>query len=316
MTIIDPLQKLALEKVFPEIPNIPVKSDIFEVINLLIDINVIGDTANIELRESSLRFGYHILKEDEVVQALPTSTLHCLISKEDLRCDEGTVIKSIYIKYRQLLDTMNSLPDNLKQARVEEFLKLLDCANPMRLRLSDGTNEYWTDIYERMQETFGLKGLKRTCRVLHRGSQFREVLTIEPYQSINPMGECVGFKRHRKSGDGPEYNLSFSVSTRKALRHIWFGASIPKTHSLVGKDLKIIVRWVVDGYESNLYCSHSKDVVIDGNPNTRFHGESIRMDFDYIELLPDREYRIEASLRDITIIQGSHLNLITIETFY
>lgn len=316
MVIISPLEETSFEKVLQQLHLIPNSIQLHHIIDLLIKMNILHGSAKASLQSAVRRFGYHILKEQDIVLALPVDIIYNFISSPQLRCDEGTVIQAVFIKYRQLLDNFDTPGMRMGVEDISAFMTLLDCVDPARLRLSDRKNQYWTNLYKEMTDKFDVTDREKICIPTPRATGYKEVLTIYPYRSINPAGDSVGFKSHRMSGSGPEFNLTFSVGTRKLLRKVWFGGSIPKSTRLANKDMTVVCRLLMDDHEQNIYCAHSKDVIIDANPDTRCHGESIGMNFDHLELFPGREYCLESTLTDVGCISSGHLTIITVELLY
>lgn len=317
MAQVPDLEELAFKTLLPSLGSIQDPVILDQVIKLLYRMNVVGDRSKERLQAAVHHFGYQLLKEHTVVLCTSSTVLHQIISSNQLRCDEGTIIDAIFIKFRQVFNRLNDRYAVTEPTCLLDIAQLLKCVDTGRLRLSDEDNETSLSIYQEMIDKLGLwDDQVSSPNPEFRGSGFRELLTVEPYNLLHTEGDSPGFETHEKSGFGCDYFLDFTVKTRKTLGQVWFGCCIPIDTVLRNHELTVIVHLLADGQLVNTYSTHTRTLTAEEDGAGTVIAVSTRLNFDNLELLPGKKYRMDSSLRDITRIQRSHLTIITFEMNY
>lgn len=267
----------------------------------------------------ALAHGYLVLNDIIIVKHLPRPLLGRLISDVKLRCDEATVIRAIDIKYGQWTTAIPSEGDYPPRDPIE-FFALLCCVCLRRLRPSDTHHDNSMNIFRGMATSFLNIGdvlCVNDPDQPMRGTMLEEEIQVIPrYTDLTSIGTHPGLIDMEYQEERSVCRISFGVAVRKMAVTLNFEAYVKNGSVLVNKKLTVIGHWLIDGEVHHLLSAASSEVWYDDESKRPYHGESIDMNLDHLELLPMKRYEFRASLQDITNIHDAILQIKTLDLLY
>lgn len=259
----------------------------------------------------------HILLNDKIfVQNLPRRLLGRLISDAFIRCDEATIIKSLYTKFKQY---QQSIPEEVsEQANVRTTFFALLCCIQLRFLTARFTRIEKSRIrFFKIADHFRLRNsisciLPESHRP--RGTNLKETVQLDDVIDDGIQGIIDTVYQE----EGSVCKVQFGVAVRKTLDQIIFDASVPKGLVLMNdrQVLTVVAHWYEDGELHSTFVNWSDEVLYDSDPTTSRHHETIGLQFGHTELLPMKKYELRVSLQDITNIYDANLKISTLHILF